>query len=216
MNEMKTALSAVLVAIAAIVLTACSEEVEGYQYVPLTKAEKTEQINSMKGNYTGKAFFALNGYYQAFTDSVEVVWTVNAVDSTLTISNFPMKVFATGIQDEAMKAVLQSENTHSLVSKIYLYRPWGSSGSLQMCYFNIIPTGSQQLVVTMPLTIDGTEKEATLLFETEYADKFYSTGAYDKEKYMMFYLILKQLVADDRVFDAETIVAFYGTKLGEG
>ena len=70
-----------------------NDDSSSYVFVPLTQAEKTQQINQMQGDYVGYIHYNYSYLYYAYLDSVKVKWNVRANDSTLTIQNFPMKVF---------------------------------------------------------------------------------------------------------------------------
>ena len=85
MKTMKMLLPMLLVAAMAFVSCNTNDDVEPYVYEYLTQAEKTQQINDMKGQYTGLCRFAPDNFFQVFTDSVEASWTVDATDTTLVI-----------------------------------------------------------------------------------------------------------------------------------
>ena len=203
-----------LMAIAMMALAACSNDdnEDSYIYVPLTPAEKAEQINNMQGTYQGQCFFAPDMYYLAFTDSVKASWTVTASDSVITINNFPMKVFVENIVDKNMREALQNDSIHSIPSRVVLYRPWGTTGTLQNAYFNFIPKGSSDFTVEIPLEIDGVEKKVSFIFNSVYMNSTYSVGAFNTNE-MAFNMILKQLkIEGERTYDANTLVVFYGKK----
>ena len=204
-----------LMTIAMMALAACSNDdnEDSYIYVPLTPAEKAEQINNMQGTYQGQCFFAPDMYYLAFTDSVKASWTVTASDSVITINNFPMKVFTPAIDNLEMKEAFSNDSLQTLKLSVYFYRPWGTSGPLTNAYFNAIPKGTEQLKVTVPMTFGSEVKNTTLQFGTSFRNAFYAEGAFDNKKAMYFYMILEKIsVENGPTYYANTMIAFSGTK----
>ena len=186
-----------LMAIAMMALAACSNDdnEDSYIYVPLTPAEKAEQINNMQGTYQGQCFFAPDMYYLAF------------------INNFPMKVFTPAIDNLEMKEAFSNDSLQTLKLSVYLYRPWGTSGPLTNAYFNAIPKGTEQLKVTVPMTFGSEVKNTTLQFGTSFRNAFYAEGAFDNKKAMYFYMILEKIsVENGPMYYANTMIAFSGTK----
>jgi len=213
MKTMKMLLPMLLVAALAFVSCNTNDDVEPYVYEYLTQAEKTQQINDMKGQYTGLCRFAPDNYFQVFTDSVEVSWTVDATDTTLVIENFPMKAFAKSIVNTQVQEALKNDSTHSLTTRLYLYRPWGSSGPLKNCYFDVIPQGSKELEVVVPLDYGGEVKNTTFVFGTDYRNSISSVGEYVAKETFLFYLILNQIkVENGPTCDAYTLLGFVGKK----
>ena len=214
MNTLKKTIMPLMV-IAMMALVACNSDdnEDSYIYVPLTPAEKAEQINHMQGTYQGKCFFAPDLYYLAFTDSVKASWTVTASDSVITINNFPMKAFTSAIDNLEMKEAFSNDSTQTLKLSVYLYRPWGTSGTLSNAYFNAIPKGTEQLKVTVPMTFGSEVKNTTLQFGTNFRNAFYAEGAFDNQKAMYFYMILEKIsVENGPMYYANTMIAFSGTK----
>lgn len=208
----KTIFPFVIAALAALV-SCNNDDVEEYIYVPLTNAEKTEQINAMQGSYSGLCYFAPDNYYQAFTDSVKAEWVITAPDSTITIRNFPLKVFANNVINTEVKEALKNDSSQTMKVAVYLYRPWGTSGPLANCYFNAIPRGSEDLKVDMPLTFGEEQKNATFVFTTNYNNSYYATGVYDNKKNMYFYMILEKIIIENGpTCDANSLVVFAGSK----
>ena len=194
-------------------LTSClkDDDSEAYTFVPLTQQEKSEQIQKMQGNYKGCVYYKLNEYRMVFTDSAKVEWTVSAPDSMLTIRNFPMKAFAINMNDPKMKEVLLNDSVHSLQARIYLYRPWGTSGKLECSYFNCIPYGTEELKVVVPMKIDNEIKNVTLVFDSNYQNKIYAAGIFDNKKDFSFNMILKQInVENGSNYYLNELVGFYG------
>ena len=214
MNTLKkTILPLMVIALMALVACNSDDNEDSYIYVPLTPAEKAEQINHMQGTYQGKCFFAPDLYYLAFTDSVKASWTVTASDSLITINNFPMKAFTSAIDNLEMKEAFSNDSTQTLKLSVYLYRPWGTSGTLSNAYFNAIPKGTEQLKVTVPMTFGSEVKNTTLQFGTSFRNAFYAEGAFDNQKAMYFYMILEKIsVENGPMYYANTMIAFSGTK----
>lgn len=204
-----------LMAFAMMTLVACNSDdnEETYTYVPLTPAEKAEQINRMQGTYKGQCFFAPDLYFLAFTDSVKASWTVTASDSVITIDNFPMKAFTPAIENLEMKEAFSNDSTQTLKVNVYLYRPWGTSGPLTNAFFNAIPKGTEEMKTTVPMKFGSEVKNTTLHFATNFRNTFYATGAFDNKNAMYFYMILEKIVVEDGpTYYANTMVGFTGTK----
>lgn len=194
-------------------LTSClkDDDSDTYTFVPLTQQEKSEQIQKMQGNYKGCVYYNLNNYSMVFTDSAKVEWMVSATDSMLTIRNFPMKIFANNVNDPKMKEALLNDSVHSLEARIYLYRPWGTSGKLEYSYFNCIPYGTEELKVVIPMKIDYEIKNVTFVFDTNYQNRFYATGVFDNKKDFSFNTILKQIIVENGSYNSlNELVGFYG------
>ena len=204
-----------LMAFAMMTLVACNSDdnEDSYIYVPLTPAEKAEQINNMQGTYQGHCFFAPDLYFLAFTDSVKASWTVTASDSVITIDNFPMKAFTPAIENLEMKEAFSNDSTQTLKVNVYLYRPWGTSGPLTNAFFNAIPKGTEEMKTTVPMKFGSEVKNTTLHFATNFRNTFYAEGAFDNKKAMYFYMILEKIsVENGPMYYANTMIAFSGTK----
>lgn len=208
----RTLLTTLLVC-AMVSLVSCNkDDKDTYVFVPLTQAEKTLQINQMQGEYSGYLYYNYNYVYYRYADSLKVNWSVRANDSTLTISNFPMKVFAKSQMDTDMKDALINDSLHSITSRIVLYRPWGTTGTLQSAYYNFIPKSSEDFKVDIPIQINKVEKKVSFLFSSSNMNSVYSIGGFSNNE-MMFNMILNQLKVDGgRTYDANTLVVFYGKK----
>lgn len=207
----KTIFPFVFAALAALV-SCNNDDVEEYIYVPLTNAEKTQQINAMQGTYSGLCYYSPDNYLQAFTDSAKAEWVITAPDSTITIRNFPLKVFANNIINSEVKEALKNDSTQTLKLAVYLYRPWGTSGQLTNSYFNAIPKGSEELKADLPLTFGEEQRNATFVFSNNYNYSYYATGVFDN-KSMYFYMILEKIIIENGpTCDANALVVFAGSK----
>ncbi|MCR5131770.1 MAG: DUF4840 domain-containing protein [Prevotella sp.] len=193
-----------------------SDDEDAYVFVPLTPSELAQQINEIQGTYEGSVYFKYNSYYSAFTDSTGANWKVTATDSVMTIENVPMKVFATNIQNEALKTAIQNDSTHNLNVHLSLYRPYGTEGTLQTYYYGAVPFGEDNYVVTLPLTVGEEQKNVTFTFASSFSASYYS-GYYSVgtfyNKTMTTYLILKSVkIEGGGTYDAYALVVFYGKK----
>lgn len=196
-------------------LTSClkDDNSESYKFVPLTQEEKSEQIFKMQGYYEGCIYYNFNNYSMVFADSAKVKWMVTAKDSMLTIKDFPMKAFATNMNNAKMKEVLLNDSTNFVTARIYLYRPYGTTGKLENSYFNCLPYGSEELKVTVPMKIDNEEKNVKLIFDSSYQNRIYATGIYDNKKDFSFNMILKEIIVENGSnYYLNELVAFYGYK----
>jgi hypothetical protein len=115
------------------------------------------------------------------------------------------------MNDAKMKEVLLNDSVHSLQARIYLYRPWGTSGKLECSYFNCIPYGTEELKLVVPMKINDEIKNVTLFFDSNYQNKIYATGIFDNKKDFSFNMILKQInVENGSNYYLNELVGFYG------
>ena len=213
MNDLKK-MTVFMLLVVTFALSACiKDDSEDYTFVPLSQAEKTMQINNMQGTYNGCAFYNINTGNWTIGDSIKTSWTITANDSTLSIKNFPMKVFASNVVNSQLKEALLNDSVHTLNARIYLYRPWGTTGTLSYSYFNCIPYSTEDLCAVIPLIIDNEEKNVTFVFDTSFYTSFYANGVFDNKKDLSFNLILKEIqIENGSHFMATTLVMFYGYK----
>ncbi len=165
MKRIKNSLLAMvcLVALSAT-FTACisSDNDDNYVYTPLTQAEKTVQINNMAGTYTGKArLYQSNGYGYAKIDSADINLTV-ATDSTLNVSNFPLRLLSNGLTNETLKTALATQ-TAPFNSNVFLYKPYKIeqliSNYQNFHFFYVwsaaLPSANSRWTVELPFTYNG-------------------------------------------------------------
>lgn len=202
---------AAICTVAAGTFSSCNEDEDPYVYEPLTQQEKTAQISAMQGNYSGHVYYGLTNYTQ-MTDSLNIQWTILAADSTLTISNFPMKVFGQYITDADLKTALENDSTHSLKADLHLYRPYYTTGALDYTSFVVVPKTTSDYAVTLPLAFGEESHDVTFNFSGEYSSYYYSQGEFYQNR-MWFYLILRSISVDNGpARTANCILGFTGTK----
>lgn len=198
--------------VAASIFNSCNKDDETYVYVPLTQQEKAVQINAMQGSYTGHVYYGLTNY-TGMTDSLAVEWTIQASDSTLTIRNFPMKVFSQYITDADLKTALENDSIHSLTTNLILYRPYGTTGELNYYSYAVVPRGTADYTVTLPIAFGEVEHNVTFNFSSDYGQYYYSQGEYANNT-MLFYLILRSISVDEAsARTANCILGFIGKKM---
>ncbi len=92
--------------LAAMSLTSCLKDSDSSSS-GLTPAEQEYCATVVKGNYTGKLIYAAKNIKDVsdVTDTVAVSWTI-ANDSTMTIHNFPSRLLAENISDEALRSAI--------------------------------------------------------------------------------------------------------------
>ena len=92
--------------LAAVSLTSCLKDNDDSNS-GLSKAEKEYCANIVKGNYTGSLIYAAKNIKDVsdVTDTLAVSWTI-ANDSTMTIHNFPSRLLAENISDEALRSAI--------------------------------------------------------------------------------------------------------------
>ena len=194
MKAFRTFMLAAISIVAASAFNSCNKDDDTYVYEPLTQQEKTAQINAMQGSYTGHVYYGLTNY-TGMTDSLAVQWNIQASDSTLTIHNFPMKVFSQYIYDADLKTALENDSIHSLSSNLVLFRPYGTTGALDYYSFVIAPKGTIDYTVTLPIAFGEETHDVTFNFAREYGSYYYSQGEYTNNQ-MLFYLILRSISVD--------------------
>lgn len=92
--------------LAAMSLTSCLKDSDGKNN-GLTPAEKEYCATIVKGNYTGSLIYAAKNIKDVndVTDTLDVSWSITN-DSVLTIHNFPSRLLAENISDEALKSAI--------------------------------------------------------------------------------------------------------------
>ena len=203
-------LAAVSMLVASAVIS-CNSDEETYVYVPLTQQEKATQINAMQGTYAGLLYYGLTNY-TGMTDSVAVNWSVQASDSTLSIQDFPMKVFSKYVSNADLRTALENDSTHTLTANLVLYRPYGTVGTLSYSSFVVVPTSSTDYAVTLPIAFGEDQKNVTFNFTGQYGNYYYSEGQYANDK-MIFYLILQSIsIEGGNNITTNSIIGFRGKK----
>ena len=92
--------------LAAVSLTSCLKDSDGNNS-GLSQAEKEYCATIVKGNYTGSLIYAAKNIKDVndVTDTLDVSWSITN-DSVLTIHNFPSRLLAENISDEALKSAI--------------------------------------------------------------------------------------------------------------
>lgn len=187
--------------------TACigSDNEDNYVYIPLTQAEKAVQINNIAGSYTGKArLYQINGYGKI--DSADVSLTV-ATDSTLNISNFPLRLLTNGLTNETLKTALATQ-TAPFNSNVYLYKPIKIEQLItnyqNFHFFNVwnaaLATSESKWNVQLPYTYNGQAQMALMELSKDLAPgiNLRSMNLYNKStNTLVFYLVPQQVKWDD-------------------
>lgn len=173
----KTGLLAIFIGMSSV-FTSCinNEDTDNYVYTPLTQIEKTNQINSMAGTYTGKArLYVSNGYNLTKADSADINLIVGT-DSTLRVSNFPLRLLSADLSDATLKTAVSTQ-TAVFNSDITLYKPYKveemTSSYKNYCFFslwdNTNASGQQTWNLQLPYTYNGATENVQVEFSTQYA-----------------------------------------------
>lgn len=222
----KNFLAAACLVATAFSLNACISN-NGEEYdttiVPLTSAEKTAQINAMAGTFKGKAtLFTINPYGVTKADSADINFTVKT-DSSVVISDFPLRLFAwyapTGPQKEALKSA-----TASLTGTIQLYAPMNyvrqryGNGVYFFALWPYKQDFKTPWAVTFPYTFSGATQNMKVSFAADYALGYQNSvilNAYTSTKRIFqCFLLPKQIKLGDgtEVNSQRSFIFVRGTK----
>lgn len=109
-------MSLLIGSLTALSFTACNDNDSSYH--SLTKEEKAQCFQTVKGDYKGHLVYATgetkNG--KTVTDTLDVTWSI-ATDSTLVINNFPSKVLAVYVTNSNLKKALEEAPTQKLTCR---------------------------------------------------------------------------------------------------
>lgn len=98
-------------------LASCND---GDDYKTLSREEKAQCFQAVRGSYTGKLVYATgetkNG--RAVTDTLDARWEVTT-DSTLTIKQVPSRLLATYVTNSALREALSSAPAQDIVCRTY-------------------------------------------------------------------------------------------------
>ncbi len=179
---MKKLLSIVAFCAATLTFTSCNTG-ESNTWTPLTPTEKASCFAQTSGSYSGKMV-----YYNAnesttstssVTDTLNVNWTIGTgvgSDTTMTVTNLPVKVFAKYIPDEKVsKALAAYEAPVPFKNAMYFYQTSPAPT------FLLVPE-----IVKIPITYDGGSHTLSLYF--------YQSTLSSVTSYGYYYATTKQLV----------------------
>jgi len=109
-------LSVMFCCIAAMSFASCSNDDDQQS---LTKDEKAQCFQAVKGSYTGKMIYASANAKNSkdITDTVDISWNI-ATDSTMTIAKFPSKLLAANVTDASLKAALEKAEDQTVTCRI--------------------------------------------------------------------------------------------------
>lgn len=199
MNKLKF-MSLVIGLVAAFSFASCNDD---DSVRSLTKEEKAQCYQTIRGNYAGKLVYA-NGETKngkTVTDTLNVAWSL-PTDSTLTIKDVPASIFAVYVTNAELKQALQSAPVKDLTCKLGFYQT-----SPVAFYLNPV-------TATYTLNYGGKDHKVQVVFYVNYSQSF---GAYSSEKKLMQMQILEGAIYIDekKSDDLKSGSAFYiyGTKL---
>lgn len=184
--------------LAGLSLTAClGDDDNSNAPKVLTDAEKAAQLSAISGDYEGQVFFSNDTIMR--TDSLEVSWRITAMDSMLTIRNFPVRILANGIVNTEARSILNTDSREMLHAYIIPYaNNYGTEGHYT---FLIIP---KEGTFSFTVEKDEVEHQVKVVFAQSMTAQsslqgyglFYSVGEYLSKEMMAFFLI-KDVVIDN-------------------
>lgn len=163
----------------------------------LTDAEKAAQLSAISGNYDGKVFFSNDTTMHI--DSLDVTWRITAMDSMLTIHNFPVRILANGIVNNNARSILDTDLREMLRAYIIPYA--NNYGKEDYYTFWVIP---KEGTFSFTVEKDNVEHQVKVVFAQSMTaqsslqgyGQFYSVGEYLSKEMMSFFLI-KDVIIDN-------------------
>lgn len=145
-------------------------------WTPLTPTEKASCFAQVAGNYNGKmVYYSVNDSVTNrtnVTDTISVSWSIGTglgADTTVTVTNLPVKILAKYISDEKIsKALAAYEGTVPLKSPIYFYQTSPTPAFLL-----------QPETVKCPVNYEGGSHTISLYFYQSYISAVTSYGFYN-------------------------------------
>lgn len=200
MNKLKF-MSLLVGCLAAVSLTSCNDDDDSYR--SLTKEEKAQCYQTVRGNYSGKLVYATgetkNG--KTVTDTIDAAWSVQT-DSTLIIRQLPTRLLALHVTNTELKHALETAPAQDLVCRVN--------------YTQTSPIGFLLNPVTpsYDLTFGGASHKVQVPFYTNVSQSF---GLYSSDKKMLQLQVIEGGIYIDskQSSDVKAGSAFYlfGTKL---
>lgn len=178
---------------------------------PITEAEKQARLLLMDGYYTGYLYFVNDSTQKA--DSIATDWVVSARDSSIHISNFPVRALANGITNvDRHNLLLNSNATFPLTSNIYFYNHNFENKEIY-AFWNV----PQDLKKSFSITDEqGNEHTVEIKFQEQlttmnymgYYSTDYAIGYYLK-KNMQCYYIISDIIIDNTVNTVNRVLLVY-------
>ena len=182
------------------------------KYADLTPTQKAAQTNEMAGQYAGH-IYVLNDTTMK-RDSIPCQWRINASDSSLTVSTFPVSIASYGLKNEGARNIIKAAGTRPL--RVILH-PYSNTAFDQGYYtFTVVPDNYK-----FSFTTEYEEKAhnveiefAYQLFSSSYtgiSSTLYAVGEYYKQE-MNAYFLIKGIKIDDATYNTGTPTYIYGKK----
>ena len=191
----------------ALTVTSCmKDEKDDYVYVPLTQAQKTMQINAMAGSFEGKmSLFSPNGTRFERIDSTDIKLTITN-DSTLSITNFPLKLVAREVTEKKLKETLDT-TVATFTAHISLWKPYKVERMYKnhslLYFFGVWPYDTkpvQKWVAELPYTYESKPQTLKIEFDGNFAGGL-NMGNYNlynsSNKRLAVFLVPKEITLGD-------------------
>ena len=207
---MKKILSLIAVCLLVVGFTSCNDDDDKYEYQSLTKEERAAQLRDMVGNYTGTLYYNVNEYTNR-ADSANISATITAEDSTMTISNLPIKIIAKRLESDRASKLDTTAVMPTLEANVSVYLPYGylPEDSKLVHWFEFIPKG-ENMQTKFPVTYNGQDRVMTVGYTTRY-NSYPSNGAFSGKRIVLQFII--NSVAIDGEFPAQYIYEVMNARL---
>ncbi len=178
----------------------------------LTKADKEAQLRSMAGIYNGYIIYINDTTNR--TDSTVISWQLTPQDSSLTVTNLPVKLLAQGINSTDIRSILLAGGTEELKATVHPYAV--NSDNVGLYAFWVIP---REYKLAFTTEYEGANHDVEVTFTdgmTAYTSsyttaQFYAYGMYLNTK-MEWYLLVKSVKVDGREWTTGRAMMVYGQK----
>lgn len=177
----------------------------------LTQAQKSAQIFEMAGTYDGFVYTTNGNTLKV--DSVGCTWHISANDSAIVIPNFPVAIFANGINDSIAKNNLINGGTTTLRAVLHPYYNNNHSKGYYT-FWQLVDEDK------LEFTIDEEEKSHNVKVNFSYQmyvnsvlgnAYIYSVGQYISNEFLS-YILVKDVVFDGVTYSTAWPSYIYGKK----
>lgn len=207
---MKKILSLMAVCLLVVGFSACNDDDDKYEYKELTKEQRAQQLRDMEGNYDGTLYFNINEYTHR-ADSTTISATITASDSTMTLSNLPLKIIAKRLESDRASKLDTTAVMPTLEANARPYLPYGYvlDDTKLVHWFEFIPKG-QNYQVQFPVNYGGTQRTMTVTYATRY-NTYASNGAFTGNRMVLQFII--NSVSVDGEFPSQYIYEVMNARL---
>jgi hypothetical protein len=181
---------------------------------PLTAQQRAEQLAAIQGFYSGQLFFINDTTLLA--DSVDVDWKVTAPDSTLTVSQVPVKVFSQGIGNSIHRKLLNNSDAMLVLNSNLIPYVNDSEQTGYYTFWSIPTEGKKTFSI---VDEEGKGHEVTIEFMQQVTQAsgygyytYYAIGQFYDKKFLS-YILIKGITVDGSTNSVNRVMYILGNKV---